>query len=235
MWNLDISTLFAKLRGLEQMMWDIYDRPEWLHRLLAKMRDAILRSIDETEAAGAFRFTNHQNQAMPYARELAPPRAGGPAVRARDLWVFGASQETTTYGPAHFEEFMFRYQKPILARFGLCAYGCCEDLSTKIGVLRSLPNLRRIAVAPLADVRRSAEAIGRDFIASWRPNPTDVSFGVDEDAVRRGCRKAFDIFDACGCRFDVTMKDVETVGADPTAIPRWTAAVRAEIDRRYGD
>lgn len=38
----DISTHIARLRGLEELMIDMYDSPEQLHKLLALMRDGIL-------------------------------------------------------------------------------------------------------------------------------------------------------------------------------------------------
>ena len=75
-----------------------------------------------------------------------------------------AAQEFTTFGPDMFEEFMFNYQKPILERYGLTAYGCCEDLTRKIGVIKKLRNLRRIAVSPFADPVKCAEQIGGDYV-----------------------------------------------------------------------
>ncbi len=235
MWNNDISTAIAKLRGLEQIMWDVYDDPEWLSSLAAWMRDRILEHIDQTEKAGGFHLVNHQNQAMPYCRELEPPSASREPVRTKQLWGYMAAQEFTTFGPDMFEEFMFRYQKPILERYGLAAYGCCEDLTQKIGIIKTLKNLRRIAVSPFADVKKCAEAIGGDYILSYRPNPsTACSRGVDEEFVRRELNEAADVFDANGCKWDVTLKDLETTTGDPGAIIRWTAIVRDVLDRRYG-
>ena len=71
------------------------------------------------------------------------------------------------------EEFLLRYQLPILEKFGLVSYGCCEDLTRKIDMLRRIPNLRRIGIAPAADVAKCAEQIGRDYVLSYRPSPTD--------------------------------------------------------------
>jgi len=235
MWHNDISTLLTRLRGEEQIMWDIYDRPEWLHRLLAFMRDGIMKNISQTEAANGFSLLNHQNQSLPYARELAAPSANSSGVKVSDLWGYMASQEFTGIGPEHFNEFMLQYQIPILERYGLTAYGCCEDLSKKIGLLKKIPNLRRIAVSPFADLRKCAEQIGKDYVVSYRPNPSSaVSFGVDEDFVRRSIREAFDVFDSEGCAFDITLKDVETVSGDANAIITWAKVVREEIERRYG-
>ncbi|MFO7898094.1 MAG: hypothetical protein R6V58_03425, partial [Planctomycetota bacterium] len=72
-WRADISTDLAGLRGLEQMMWDMVERPDWLHRLVGFMRDGILKAQDEAERAGDWRLCDHNNQAMPYATELPDP------------------------------------------------------------------------------------------------------------------------------------------------------------------
>ncbi len=235
MWSNDISTLLCKLRGIEEVMWDAYDRPEWLESLAAWMSDRILEHIDQTEAEGGFRLCNHQNQAMPYCRELEAPSAADKAVSAKQLWGYMAAQEFTTFGPAMFDTFMFRYQQPILERYGLVAYGCCEDLTHKIPIIKRLKNLRRIAVSPFADPAKCAEQIGGDYVLSWRPNPsTACSYSVDEDAIRRELRQVMDIFDQNHCVWDITLKDLETTGGDPTAIIRWTHIVRSELDRRYG-
>ena len=179
-WNGDISTQLVYLRGLEQIMWDMMDRPAWLHKLLALMRDGILRTHEQAEVVGDWSLSAHQNQAMAYAEELQDPVANSGSVNRDQLWVFVASQETTAVGPRQFDEFMLQYQIPIMAPFGLVAYGCCEDLTRKIDVLRQIPNLRRIAVSPMADVARCAEQIGRDYVLSYRTSPTDmVGYGFN--------------------------------------------------------
>ena len=146
-----------------------------------------------------------------------------------------AAQEFTTWGPDLFNEFMFTFQKPILERYALAAYGCCEDLTNKISVIKQLKNLRRIAVSPFADVGKCAEQIGSDYVLSWRPNPSSAcSFGVDEDFVRKDIRRVIDICDENNCVWDVTLKDLETTGGDPNAIVRWTYIIREELEKRYG-
>ena len=123
------------------------------------------------------------------------------------------------------EEFMLRYQLPIMAKFGLSAYGCCEDLTKKIDLLRKIPNLRRIAVAPRADVPRCAEQIGADYVLSYRPNPAEmVCCGYDADHVRRTLRA--DLAACKGCIVDITLKDVETVEGQPERLHAWTTIAR---------
>jgi len=228
-WAADISTHLTQLRGLEQLMWDMVERPEWLHRVLKFMSDGILTTHEEAEAAGDWRLVNHHNQAMPYALELPDPAANSEPVSRNGLWVFMAAQEYTLISPAMHEEFLLRYQLPILERFGLVAYGCCEDLTNKIAMLRQIPNLRRIAVTPVADVARCAEQIGEDYVFSWRPNPSQmICCGFDPDLV---CKVIKDGMEAArGCHVDITLKDVQTVQGKPENLRRWVQLVRSITD-----
>ena len=230
-WHADISTDLAYLRGLEQVMWDMADNPKWLHRLLAHMRDSVLRVQEEAEEDGDWSLTSHQNQAEPYALELDDPAPNSSPVKRKDLWAFCAAQEFAQISPAMHDEFMFQYQMPILKHFGLVAYGCCEDLTQKIDMLRQLPNLRRIAVVPRADVAKSAELIGTDYVFSWRPNPTDViCCGFNRKKIQRIVRDAMEA--SRGCHVDITLKDVQTIEHEPWRLREWVQIVR-EISDEY--
>ena len=228
-WNGDISTQLAQLRGLDQIMVDMMERPAWLHEVLGFMRDGILRTHEEAEQAGDWTLCAHQNQALPYAEELDDPAPNSAPITRDKLWYFCASQETTLVGPERFNEFMLQYQLPIMEKFGLVAYGCCEDLTLKIDVLRQVPNLRRIAVAPIADVARCAEQIGTDYVLSYRPSPSDmVGYDFDPDRIRRILRRDLE---ACReCHVDITLKDVETVQGDPERVRRWVEIAREVIE-----
>ncbi|MCP4641034.1 MAG: hypothetical protein GY851_11400 [bacterium] len=228
-WNADISTLITRLRGLDQLMLDMMMAPDWLHGVLAFMRDGILKAQEEAELACDWTLSAHDNQAMSYAEELADPSIDEESVGRDALWCFCASQETTLVGPDMFYDFMLQYQIPIMEKFGLVAYGCCEDLTLKIDQLRRIPNLRRIAVSPMADAARCAEQIGTDHIISYRPSPSDmVGYGFDEDRIRRILRRDLE---ACrGCHVDITLKDVETVQHDPARVRRWVEVAREVLD-----
>jgi hypothetical protein len=227
-WTADISTELASLRGLEQMMWDMAMNGEWLHRLVRWMSDGILKAHAEAEAAGDWHRCDHANQAMPYASELADPVANGQSVTRAQLWTYCASQETTEVSPAMFDEFILQYQKPIIEKFGLCAYGCCEDLTRKIDLLRRIPNLRRIAVAPRANLASCVEQIGQDYVISWRPNPaTHACCGFDTNYIRQSVREALTL--AEGCHIDITLKDVQTVQSEPQRLIEWARTVKEAI------
>jgi hypothetical protein len=227
-WTGDISTDLSYLRGIENFMMDMLDNPEWLHRLVKFMSDGILKTQEEAEAAGDWVLCAHQNQAMPYAEELEDPAANVNGVQRSRLWVHMAAQELTAVSPAMHDEFMLQYQLPILKPFGLVAYGCCEDLTDKIDMLRQIPNLRRIAVSPFSNVARCAEQIGRDYVLSYRPSPADmVSYGFDRDRIRSILKR--DLEACANSHVDITLKDVETVEKDPTRVKHWVALTREVI------
>ncbi len=223
----DISTSLAGLRGLEQVMEDMYDDPEALHRLLAFMRDGILQTQQEAEDAGAYSLTTQVNQAQTYADELEPPRANSGPRKRKALWAHCAAQEFTLISPAMHDEFLLHYQLPIISNWGLVAYGCCENLTRKIDMLRQIPNLRQIAVTPTADIAACAEQIKADYVLNWRPNPTDhVCCGFDEAKIRGILRHAMSV--TKGNIVQIHLKDVETVEGDPSRMRRWVEIVREE-------
>jgi hypothetical protein len=166
---------------------------------------------------------------MPYAEELQPPAPNVNGVKRVALWGFFASQEWTATSPQQHDEFLLQYQISIMKHFGLVAYGCCEDLTQKIGILRQIPNLRRIAVSPFADVAVCAEQIGTDYVLSYRPSPADmVSYDFNPERIRKILRRDFSVLK--GTHFDITLKDVETVQGDPERVWKWVQIVREEIE-----
>jgi len=229
--HADISHDLAQLRGLEQVMWDMTDNPEWLHKLVGFMSDGVLSTHNKAEEAGDWHLCDHQNQAMSYAKELPDPAANGESVKRDKLWGYFAAQEMAQVSPIMHDEFILRYQMPMMEKFGLIAYGCCEDLTNKIDMLRKVPNLRRIAVAPTANVRKCAEQIQRDYVFSYRPNPSEmICCGFNPDLIRRIIRD--DMEASKGCHVDITLKDVETVQHHPENLREWVKIVR-DISDNY--
>jgi len=228
-WSADLSTELGYLRGIEHFMLDMIDRPKWLHELLTFMSDGVLRTHEQAEAAGDWGLSAHENQAMPYAQELPDPAANVNGVQRSSLWYYMAAQECTLISPAMHEEFILRHQLPILSKFGLVAYGCCEDLTQKIDMLRTIPNLRRIGIAPRADIHKSAEQIGTDYVISWRPNPAEmVCCGFDADRIRKITVEAME---ACkGLHVDVTLKDCQTIEHRPERLGEWVKITRQIVE-----
>jgi len=146
--------------------------------------------------------------------------------KMKDLWYFTHAQEFTLVSPQMHDEFVFQYQLPIMEKFGACSYGCCEDLTRKINMLRQCKTLKKISVTPSANVRKCAEQIGRDYLFSWKPIPAYICADFDVEATRRYIRQGLE--DSRGCQVDVMCKDITTLQGDMTRPQRWTELVREE-------
>lgn len=231
-WTLGMTMKLAHLRGLEQIMLDLVDNPDLIHALMAILRDGTLRLVEQLEADGLLSLNNDGTYigsgGLGWCRELPQPDFAG-HVRMSDMWGFGESQETVGVSPSMFAEFIFPYQVPLLERFGLNCYGCCEPLDKRWHVVKNIPRLRRVSVSAWANVEKMAELLGDHYIFSWKPSPTDLAMPFDEPRVRATLRHCFEV--TRGCRVEAIMKDNHTLGGDPTRATEWCRVAREEAER----
>lgn len=231
-WTLGLTRTLAELRGLQQVMFDVYDNPDLLHRIMAILRDGTLAMIDRLGEEGLLGHNNDGSYVgsggLGWSDELV--QAGAIAeAQCGHMWGFAESQETVGISPGMFAEFVFPYQVPILERFGLNCYGCCEPLDKRWHVVRQIPNLRRVSVSAWADMGLMAEQLQDNYVYSLKPNPADLAMAdFDEDHIRSGLREMLDITQ--GCHLEIIMKDNHTIRNDPHRVTRWVQIVREEIE-----
>jgi len=231
-WTLGMTMKLAHLRGLQQIMLDMVDNPQLIHRLMTFLRDGTLRLLEYLETEGLLSLNNDGSYVgsggLGWSNELPQPDFDG-RVRMCDMWGFAESQETVGISPAMFAEFVMPYQLPILERFGLNCYGCCEPLDKRWHVVQQIPCLRRVSVSPWANVADMAEKLGDRYIFSWKPSPTDLAMPFDEERIRTKIREAFRL--TRHCRVEAIMKDNHTLGGDPTRVIHWCRVAREEAER----
>ena len=232
-WTTGMTWDAIKLIGLQPLMMAMYDNPAGLHRLMAFLRDEFLHLMDWFEQEELLSPNNEDDYvgsgSIGYTNDLPRPtwKPGFP-VQISDLWGLSESQETVGVSPKLFEEFIFPYQLPVISRFGLSYYGCCEPVHTRIHILKQIPNLRRISVSPWCDQEIMAGECGQKFIFCRKPNPTLIStWSFDEDAIRQDIRKTLQT--ARGCALELVMKDVHTLNNQPYRLGRWVKIAREEI------
>ena len=131
-WSLGVTCPAATYRGLQNMLCDFIENPEGLKELLAMIsarspREARLSRIAWSAEPEQRRHVRGIGRIRLHRRAARRPISAG-RVAARDLWGFTESQETVDVSPEMYEEFIFPYEKPIMERFGLNCYGCCEPL-----------------------------------------------------------------------------------------------------------
>lgn len=230
-WSFGLTDEAAFLRGMEQLMYDFYDEPESVHKLMGILRDGVMDKLDFLEENGLFSLNNDNTYVgsggLGYTEELPGIDFSG-KVRTRNLWGLAESQITIGISPDMFEEFIFPYQKPIMERFGLTCYGCCEPMDARFDIVKQVGNLRRVSVSPWADKQVMSDKLKRDYIYSLKPSPTDLAIPrMDEEKVRSELKEALHIArDNC---VELIMKDNHTLGRNPENLLNWVRIAREEI------
>jgi len=233
-WSYGLTESLVYLRGLEQVMIDMYENPAFLKELMTFIRDQALGELEMYEREGVLTLNNTGADVVTNglgATDELPADDFAGTVRLRDLWVMAESQELSGVGPEQFYEFALQFQLPIINRFGLCAYGCCEPLDRKYDlIIEHIPNLRRVSVAPWADKALAAEKLGEKFIYSWKPNPAAICspkpfFELAEQEIRH----VLDV--AKGCHLQIMLADTMTLHGEPQRLTRYLNLARELIDR----
>ncbi|MEW5816953.1 MAG: hypothetical protein AB1798_16355 [Spirochaetota bacterium] len=235
-WGFGLTYDLAILIGLERIMLLPYDSPDFLHKAMEILRDGNMQKLNFLEENGLLTLNNDGSYVgsggIGYTREL--PRRKFPdsdsSVRTEDMWGFAESQETIGMSPGMYEEYIFRYQLPILKRFGLNCYGCCEPLDKRWPVIKNIPNLRRVSVSAWADKKKMAEYLQDKYIFSLKPNPADLAVTeMDCNRIQKDMRRYLEITkDAV---LEIIMKDNHTLGKNPSNITNWVKIVRQEVEK----
>ncbi len=232
-WTLGLTQTLVYLRGLEQMLYDLTDNPRLMQRLMALLSQGTAALLDALQAAGLL-FLNCDGTyvgsgGLGWSDELPGVNFSGQA-RTQDMWALGESQESIGVSPRMFAELIFPYQLPLLERFGLTCYGCCEPVDNRWPILKHIPNLRRVSVSPWSDRVKMAENLGDRYIYSMKPNPASLAMETfDEERIRLALRRDLQL--AHGCRVEIIMKDNHTIRRDPTRVVRWVRIAREEAVR----
>jgi len=212
-----LCTDAAALRGLTQLMLDMATAPHLVHRLMAHLRDATLAGIDAAESTGL--LTPNHTGPMTCSQPLGTPDARGRHTAA-NCWLMLNSQEFDPVSPAMWEEFLLDYQRPIMARYGLVGYGCCEGLTQKIDGVLSIPNLRIFVASAWTDLDAVVDRCGSDYVIMWRQKATDVVFAQDTAALRRDLEEGLRRLE--GCHVQIVLRELQTLAGHPRRLHEWT-------------
>ncbi len=231
--NTSLVNFVCHLRGLEQTMADMVERPEWLHEVFTFVMESTFPLLDQIEASGELELMDGEDYpgsgGTCYTNELPGDDFDG-TVRLTDVWGFAESQEYTLVSPTMYDEFGLKYQAPLLERYGLNCFGCCEDVTDKLDlIIERVPRLRRISISAWTDVAVAAQKLQDKHIFSWKPDPVCVVDPYDPDRTRAGIRRTLEI--AEGCVFEMILKDTHTCNNKPERISEWVRIAKEEAER----
>jgi hypothetical protein len=151
-------------------------------------------------------------------------------VHPCDMWGFTESQETVHVSPKMYAEFIFPNEKPIMDRFGLTCYGCCEPLHGRWPTVKGHHNLRRVSCSAWVNVEKMADFLGDKYIFSYKPNPAALAVPeVNEESLRKGLREVLE--KTRGCRVEIIMKDNHSLANRPENAVTWCRIAKEEVER----
>jgi hypothetical protein len=227
MWGADppmsIWDPLAKWMGVENALFSIIDKREYVHKILNRMTDGYLSMLDQLEEQGLLcggQSLIHCTGA--YTEDLPASGYDPDKPRTKDLWMFTMAQVLGSVSPKMFQEFEITYTSKICNRFGLVYYGCCDPLHDRMKQVRMLPNVRKVSMSPWTDEERGAAEIGSDFVFSRKPNPVSVAMDdFDANAVRKDLTNSREICVKNGCPTEYILKDISTVRYQPLRLTKW--------------
>lgn len=213
-----------ELMGVEQTLYDLVDRPDFIHAVCERWTQIELARLDQYERLNLLDAQSTTMHCTHTYNSLIPGPDFTPGVnRARDCWTMGMAQIFASVGPAMHREFELEYARRFYSRFGLVNYGCCEPLHNKIDdVLSYIPNARKISVSPWADVDAAAEQLGRRAVLTRKPNPAFVSSaGFNWEGARSEMERTLKAAARNGCAVEFVLKDLSSVGYKPQRLFEW--------------
>lgn len=217
----------SMLRGVEPILIDMYDRPEYLHRIMRIFTDAAITRLD---------FIEQNSHVDPTSVNLhcTPGMVSGLAEDGwKATWFRGMAQMFSTVSPEMHDEFEIQYIKPLAERFAYTYYGCCEPLDNKLDVVKQISNLRKIGVSPWANEEVCGEQIGGQYVYARKPNPAYVAIETDPEVIRKETEATVLVCQKYGCPCEFVLKDISTVSHRPENLIVWAKTVSEVLDRYY--
>ncbi|MBR0397267.1 MAG: hypothetical protein IJI10_03260 [Eubacterium sp.] len=228
---------YTAIRGYQNTLYDIYDYPDEMHSIVKRIMDLYNDYYDELSRRCLLASNNTCQYigtgGYGYTNDLPPiPEDPNGFIPNECLWASAESQEFVVVSPETHREFAIDYERPFLEKYGLSAYGCCENLENKLDDVFTIKNMRRISVAPWADVKSMADQIGMKAIFSNKPNPSLVTNGWDEPHQREYITQR--LTDAKGTACEYILKDTHTIQNDPYRFRKWTDLCHEIVEGMYG-
>lgn len=233
-WTLGLTYDLINLRSLDNFMMDLILHPNEIHKIMKFLSDGYIKRLEYLEQ-NKFLSLNTEDTyvgsgGFGWTDELPKYKGDTDIVSIKNMWGFCESQETVGVSPEMFAEFVLPYQIPILNKFGLNCYGCCEPIDTRWEYVKTIPNLRRVSASPWSDKKAMSEYLEDKYIMSAKLSPTPLaSTNMDENVVRNEINELLSV--TKDNVLELIMKDNHTLGNSPKNITRWVEIAKEEIGR----
>ena len=218
----------VRYRGMEPILFDFYDRPEYLHKIRQRFSDIMLAEMNFIESHINVDSTNPNLHCTPASI------SGLSDYGLKATWLRTMAQGFSEISPDMQQEFDIDYTMKLCERFAYTYYGCCEPLDKKLDVICKIPNLRKIGVSPWANEEVMAERLGAKYVYSRKPNPANVAISTDPAVIRKETEETVKLCQKYSCPVEFVLKDISTVSNKPENLIVWSKTVSDVLDQYYG-
>lgn len=226
-YHLGVWDFLTQYMSVENIYYDLYDRPEFLHACMDRITNATIAGIEKANEL----MLHDDNMNLChcshiYTEDLLSDVLEGMGRVSKNCWAFGLAQLFSSVSPSLFEEFEIPYIKRMTEYFGYIYYGCCDRLDDRLECIKTIPNVRKISCSPWSDRRNFAERIGKKHIMSFKPSPALLATdSFDEELVRKDIKQTIDLAKSNNINLEIILKDISTVRNEPERLSRWADVV----------
>lgn len=147
--------------------------------------------------------------------------------RLCDMWVHGDGEEFSCVSPEMLEEYLFPVLRPIYALFGNGSYGCCESQDGKLGIVKTLPNLREVIISERCNWDYVIDELGTDYLLAVRPSLVDTVYAQTDDEIHAALTKMARTF--AGKHWHLNFPGPLSLNGDPQRYHRFVETARDAV------
>jgi len=209
----------VRLRGINNLLLDVYDAPEFVHRLMSAITDGMVSYEKEREAAGGVSTDVSAFGHVPY--DEVPK---GLSHSLKGMWAYVHAQSAASLSPEMYAEFIHPYNCRLASLVGKVYYHGCEDLSKKCRTIKTLPNLRLFHISPWTPPEPVISEMGTGFAYEVHSHPTNVVLGDGLDGIKSELERREAA--ARGTSHVLTLADIETFAGHFDRVAYWADAAQ---------
>jgi len=209
----------VRLRGISNLLLDVYDAPERVHRLMDLLTEGMISYQTAREAAGGVSAAANRFGHVPCDEVPENLR-----TRLKGMWAYIHAQSAASLSPAMYEEFVHPYNCRLAALVGKTYYHGCEDLSKKCRIIRDLPGLRLFHISPWTPPGPVISELGAGVAYEVHSHPTNVILGESRARIRDELIRLEAA--AAGTSHVLTLADVETFAGHFDRAVYWAETAR---------
>ena len=213
--------------GWDGFLYGLVERPKLIHAMMEFLTEGMTRYQRDRERQGAVDAEASWLWRVHY--EELP--AEEPPHLLRSCWAYIAAQATGTISPAMYAEFIHPYNVRMVELFGphRIYYHGCEDLTSKLEILASLPGLRRFDVGAWTDLAACVRTFERRVVLEVQVHPGETLLVHDPAEMRKALEGIVSV--AGDCIFDINLSDVETVNGNPNVLGEWARLAQEVVTK----